>query len=390
MLKYPARHYDESLKLKVSPLLWLSLLYAIRHFFIYKVASLMPFEITTIAWLNLQSRAIFIYCDLPALLVLIATGHRLPNAIRVMRWIWLHGKSILATSYLLSLGSFIYFNGHILSAPNTDEFLFAVVIMMTDMAVLVWLANSSLVSDIFAEFPEVIEKDVHSKVVKSFTTDRLLTIEFQRKHQQDLIDVVVYKNPPFEPFLIAEDALPETPLKVAAQFEAKNQLREAEWVYHTLLKRWPDFADAWHALGLLAYQAGKREHGIELVLEAMRLDGKSGLYCRNIGEMYRRMGRLDDAIHYAKLACKLSPDDVEAWHYYGLALTNAKRFEEAVAMYRKVVELNPKHVQCWNNLGVTLQAAGKAAEAEKAYKKALSLNAGYVEAQTNLQKLLAA
>lgn len=387
MLKYPARHYDENLKLKVSPLLWLSLLYAIRHFFIYKAASLMPFEVGAITWLNLQAQVIFMWCDLPALLVLIATGHRVPNALRVMRWVWLHGKTILSISYLLSLCSFIYLNVHLLSTPNLDESLFAVVIVMTDVAVLIWLWRSSLVSDIFAEFPDALDEKSEQKPPKAVNSERLMQLKIQHQKQRALLEVAVLSDLPSAAFEITPDATPQSGLETAAVFEAKNQLSEAEWVYRALLARWSDCTDAWHAFGLLAYQADKREHGIALVEEAMRLDGKSGIYRRNICEMYRRMGKLQEAIHYGQLACRLSPEDAEAWHYYGIALTNAKRFEEAITVYRKVVALEPKHVQCWNNLGVALQAAGKRGEAESAYNQALRLNPAYSEAQMNLQKL---
>lgn len=388
MLKYPARHYDEHLKLKVSFLLWLVLIYAVRHSFIYYISSAIPFEAESVTWLNLQANLFFIGCDIPALLVLIATGHRVPNAFRVMRWIWLHGHSLLMASYVLSLCGFMVINRQVLLMPDAEGFLATIVLVVVDAVILIWLWRSAFVRDLFTEFPSPEDKAQAKPKIKS--SELLLAQEIQRNKQRELLALPVLNGLPAEPFVIATDALPNTGLETAAVFEAKNQWREAEWVYRALLDRWPDCADAWHAFGLLAYQAGKREHGVELVLEAMRLDGKSGLYRRNIGEMYRRMGRLDDATHYAKLACKLSPDDVEVWHYYGLALTNAKRFEEAIVMYRKVVELDPKHVQCWNNLGVALQTAGKAAEAENAYKKALSLNAGYVEAQTNLKKLLAA
>ena len=194
-------------------------------------------------------------------------------------------------------------------------------------------------------------------------------------------------NLPSVAFEITPDATPQSGLETAAVFEAKNQLSEAEWVYRALLARWPDCADAWHAFGLLAYQADKREHGIALVEEAMRLDGKSGMYRRNICEMYRRMGKLQEAIRYGQVACRLSLEDAEAWHYLGLALTNAQHLEEAIAAYRKVVALEPSHVQCWNNLGVALQLAGNRKEAEQAYRNAMKIMPEHEGASRNLQSL---
>jgi Flp pilus assembly protein TadD len=387
MLKYPARHYDDQLSLKISLLLWFVLLYGVRHIFLIAATKLMPVETLQIPWITLQAHMLLVYCNLPALVVLLATGHRIPNAWRLMRWVWLYGKNILAISYVLSLSAFIYLNFYVFRTPNLEEWFFTVAIIITDIAIVIWLLSSPLVSDIFAEFPDGLDKKNQKKLPKTVSSQRLMLLKIQREKQRGLLDITVLSNLPSHAYEITANATPQNGLEAAAAFEAKNDLREAEWVYRALLAHWPDCADAWHALGLLAYQADKREHGIALVIEAMRLDGKSAIYRRNVGEMYRRIGKLQEAIHFGQLACRLGPEDAEAWHYQGLALTNAERFQEAVIAYRKVLELDALHVQCWNNLGVALQAVGKPIEAEKAYKKALSFDPGYIEAQMNLQKL---
>jgi tetratricopeptide (TPR) repeat protein len=387
MLKYPARHYDDQLSLKIPIFLWLALIYGVRHFFLIAATKLMPLETLQIPWIYLQAHMQLISCDLPVLLVLLATGHRIPSAIRLMRWLWLNGKSILAMSYLLSLSGFIYLNFDTLSTPNAEEWFFTALIVMTDMAVLIWLMRSSLVSDIFAEFPDRLDDKSQNKLPKTVSSERLMLLKMQHEKQLALLDIAVWPHLPSVAFEITPRTTPQNGLEAAAGFEAKSQIPEAEAVYRALLANWPDCADAWHGFGLLAYQADKREHGIALVEEAMRLDGKSAIYRRNIGEMYRRIGKVEQAIHFGQLACRLCPEDAEAWHYQGLALTNAQRFEEAITAYRKVLTLEPKHVQCWNNLGVALQAAGKTVEAKKAYKQALIFNPSYIEAQQNLQQL---
>src|SRR5450830_225096 len=389
MLKYAVRHYDDRLNLKVSPLLWFVLLYGVRHFFFVAASRLMPLEAAASPWIALQAQTLLMWCDLPALLVLVATGHRIPNALRAMHWIWHHGRGVLTFAYLLAIAGFAGLNWTLIETPGNADFLAAAMIVLTDAAIIVYLWCSKLVRDIFAELPDAVDSYGDQKIPLPVSSEHHLAQEIQRERQKTLLNIPVMSDLPMEAYPIASDALPQVGLQAAAVFEARNQLREAETVYRALLARWPDCADAWHAFGLLAYQAGQREHGLALVDEAMRLDGKSGLYRRNACEMYRRMGQLQEAIRYGQIACRLSPEDAEAWHYHGMALTNAERFQEAVAAYRKVIALDPKHTQCWNNLGVALQAAGNRSEAQKAYNQELTLHPAHVEARKNLQILLA-
>lgn len=85
ILKYPAHHYDENLVLKVPAMLWLVILYGIRHFLFVGFAKLMPMDIVTIPWINFQTSPFFMLTDLPAAIVLFAIGHRVPNGQNFMR-----------------------------------------------------------------------------------------------------------------------------------------------------------------------------------------------------------------------------------------------------------------------------------------------------------------
>jgi tetratricopeptide (TPR) repeat protein len=387
MLKYPARHYDDQLRLKVSPLLWFALVYATRHWFLIAASILMPLETAAMPWVSLQAHMMLAWCSIPGLLVLLASGHRIPDAWLTMRWIWRHGKALLVLSYILTLASFININTALLVSPDAEGFLAALAIILVDAAMIYWLLSSALVTDIFAEFPDA-SKTLKNGSQPAVSSERLLLQKIQRGHQLTLLNTPVVAKLPHEAVTMPETVLPQALLNTAAIAEAENQPAKAEEIYRTLLTRWPDYADAWHALGLLAYQNGLREHGLALVEEAMRLDGKAGIYRRNACEMYRRMNRLQEAIHYGQLACRLSPHDTEALHYLGLAFTNAGQFEQATETFCKVIALEPEHPQCWNNLGVALQACGRQAEAQQAYSRALKINPAHQGAQKNLQILL--
>jgi len=153
MLKYSTFHYDENLLLKVPPLLWLSILYGIRHFFIVGAAVLMPMDIVTIPWINFQTSPYFMLTDLPAVFVLLAIGHRVPDGLSLMRRIWMHGRWLLISSYMAGIAVFTYVNKEVMTDPGSWDFLDGLFVVIIDFAFVGYLLRSELVRDVFKDFP---------------------------------------------------------------------------------------------------------------------------------------------------------------------------------------------------------------------------------------------
>jgi Flp pilus assembly protein TadD len=108
------------------------------------------------------------------------------------------------------------------------------------------------------------------------------------------------------------------------------------------------------------------------------------LFHRNLGEVCRRIGQLEQAVISGKKACELAPKDVDALHNLGLAYLDVHDYKNASQIYRRLLKLNPLHGLAWNNLGAALEKIGEINEAFKAYTKAVELNPQHAEAQNNL------
>lgn len=173
-------------------------------------------------------------------------------------------------------------------------------------------------------------------------------------------------------------------LQLAEQHKAAGRFGEAETLLKQILAAAPNFHPAYHTLGLIAYEVGKLPLAVDLIAKSIELDDKVALYHRNIGEMCRRLGRLDAAIAAGQRATTLAPNDLDAHYNLGLALTDKAEWDAAILSYRRALSLNPKHGLSWNNLGAALEKKGDMAEAEVAYAKAVELNASHHEAQNNL------
>lgn len=172
-------------------------------------------------------------------------------------------------------------------------------------------------------------------------------------------------------------------LQQAAQLEAAGQAEAAAQVYQQILNANPNVSAAWHALGVLVFNGGNLPRAFDLFANAVRLEPNNPVYHRNLGEISRRLGKLDQARLCGEAACKLAPKDVDAYYNLGLVYTDSGDYAKAIQAYRKAVKLDPMHGLSWNNLGSALEQQGDKKGALKAYEKAVALNAQHAEAQNN-------
>lgn len=183
-------------------------------------------------------------------------------------------------------------------------------------------------------------------------------------------------------YMTTEQAMAE-----AARLQANGQLGEAEALYQKILNALPNYHPAYHALALLAYQVGKLPIAAELTAKAIALDGSIGIYHRNLGEMYRRLGKHNEAIAEGRQAVALAANDMDAHYNLALALNDNGDFAEAIEHYQQALAINPQHGLSWNNLGATQEKFGDKPEAEKSYARAVAINPQHGEAQNNLGAL---
>ena len=182
--------------------------------------------------------------------------------------------------------------------------------------------------------------------------------------------------------------------KAEAQ-ERAGHLVDAEASYRNIIAMHPKFHPAYQALGLLVYAAGNLAISAELFRTALTLAPEIALYHRNYGEICRRLGKFIEAIEAGKVACRLSPLDVDAWFNLGLACSDAKDVGLATHAYLRVLELlaplletNTAMASTWNMRGVTMHRLGRFDEARSSYERALEMQPESPVALNSLGSLL--
>jgi hypothetical protein len=149
LFKYAPSCYDENFHLRVSPLLWLILLWSTHHVLALGVALFANsgeiFKSAMDYAYNVPSLA----SNLPGALVLFARINRSPLAGDRVRWIWRNGTTLLASGLGLQIGVLAF-----MQAKKLAEFDEAMIASLAASAVLlVALLASSYVKDVFADFP---------------------------------------------------------------------------------------------------------------------------------------------------------------------------------------------------------------------------------------------
>ena len=171
---------------------------------------------------------------------------------------------------------------------------------------------------------------------------------------------------------------------IAIQHHQAGRLEAAAQIYRQILAVEPNQADALHLLGVIAYQAGNHGSALEYIQRSIGLKGDTAAFHYNLGETFRALRRIPEAIVCYRRAVELQPDYAEVHYNLGNALKTQGNLDEAVACYRRAVELKPDLAEAHNNLGNVFKNQGKLDEAGACYRRALQLKADFAGTHNNL------
>jgi Flp pilus assembly protein TadD len=106
-----------------------------------------------------------------------------------------------------------------------------------------------------------------------------------------------------------EAAPPPDSVALAIELEQAGKLAEAQACLDRVLERSPDEADAVHLAGVLAFRAGRRDEAARLMERSLGLGAPKHSYFRNLCEVYRNLGRYDEALVAGRKATAAMPND---------------------------------------------------------------------------------
>jgi tetratricopeptide (TPR) repeat protein len=109
----------------------------------------------------------------------------------------------------------------------------------------------------------------------------------------------------------------------------------------------------------------------------------------NLGIVFLRQGRVDEAISLLQRATDLRPDNSPAHENLAKALLQRGRVAEALVHYRKLIELQPDNMEVHNIVGTVLIQQGRVAEGVDEWEKILAVEPDNGNATSNLAWIFA-
>ncbi len=200
-----------------------------------------------------------------------------------------------------------------------------------------------------------------------------------------------------------------------------GRLGEAERLYLQLLQAIPDHPRAWHLLGVLDAQRGRRAAALVRMRRAVDLEPSRAEFHSNLGMVLTEADLLSEALAALEKAVELDPGLAEAHNNLGnlwlrlgsgvaareayqraielapgrpifhFNLANSWRsegnFSRAIESYQHCLRLDPSYAEACCNYGSALMGAGLYPAAIEAYARALRLKPDYADVYKNLGNL---
>jgi hypothetical protein len=147
-----------------------------------------------------------------------------------------------------------------------------------------------------------------------------------------------------------------------------GRLDEAGRLCRAILADAPDDPGAQHLHGIVAFRSGDAKGGAALLERAIAHAPANAVYRRDLCEMLRVLGRLDEALAQGRRAVALAPDDAGAHYNLGIVHYDRCELEAAIACQRRATQIAPDHAAAHFELAEALLLSGDLARGWPEYE----------------------
>lgn len=168
---------------------------------------------------------------------------------------------------------------------------------------------------------------------------------------------------------------PRSALLMQGSIEAheSGDTDRAESGYREVTRLHPDFADAWHLLGLLHHQRGNERPALTYLQRAQTLDPDNVDFLLNFARVLRERGKLSHALKFADRAYRLQPGQARALAGRAETLLALFRGDEVVGELEQHLGNDGKEWYLWLLLGQCRDQSGDRTGALDALTRAIAL-----------------
>jgi protein O-GlcNAc transferase len=162
--------------------------------------------------------------------------------------------------------------------------------------------------------------------------------------------------------------------KEAKQLEKAEKIAEAMNCYQQAIQNYPDYAAAYHGLGLLFWQEEEYKQAQECFERVISLDQNSASAYLNLGNIFKQQQQPEKAIAAYEKSIDLQPQSASAWHNLGLTYTQSYELDRAESNFAKAIQADKQHLTSYYELARIWDFKGKISDSKKLYEQALKRN----------------
>jgi predicted O-linked N-acetylglucosamine transferase (SPINDLY family) len=171
---------------------------------------------------------------------------------------------------------------------------------------------------------------------------------------------------------------------------ARTNPAEAEKLYTAAIAANPNLLDARFNLGNLYRKLNRPQDALGCYQAALRIDPQNARAYLNLGLAAGDVGDLDAAIECFRKAVSLDRGIPDAFNLLGDSLHRAGRNDEAIAVFREFIVRCPDDARAHHNLALALASRGDYDDAVPELELALRVRPNYPEANNTLGVVLEA
>jgi tetratricopeptide (TPR) repeat protein len=163
---------------------------------------------------------------------------------------------------------------------------------------------------------------------------------------------------------------------------------DLETLWRITIARNPNSFLAHNNLGSVYFRNGRINEAIEQYQKALEIYPRYVMALNNLGNALFRAERMDEAIEQYQKALAIQPDDADAHDDLGNFLLEKGQVDEAIDQYQKALAIRPDDADAHDGLGNALLEKGQVDEAIIHFQKALAIQPDSAEYHNNFGNAL--
>jgi tetratricopeptide (TPR) repeat protein len=169
----------------------------------------------------------------------------------------------------------------------------------------------------------------------------------------------------------------------AVLLQGRGDAGGAALAYEQAVRLVPGFAEAWSNLGNVYRQLGRRDDALRAYDAAILAKPDfAAVYC-NLGVLLIELERHTDATRALEVAIRLQPEMPEAHANLGQALRRDRQYAAAIAASRRAIELRPSYRDAYLNLAAAAHEVDAFEDAVIANERAAAIDPACAQAYCN-------